>query len=120
MSRTLKATYSFALDGGNGVILLRGAQSHSFEVYWTWSLVVTEPVDGTYTDIDIGVVSNTGIVRTGVPKVTLNQPAPDMQWNVVQLYVPLHFGVTEPWCISVNGGSITTGAFVLLVQADRP
>jgi hypothetical protein len=121
MARSVKSTYLFALDGGApGTVLLRGAAVRRFELYLSFTLIVTEAFTGSFTDIDLGWPSD----PVGLRNVNSGYLQPGTLPSIgIQGYVntALHIlSAIEPFQMTINGGDITAGGFILIVEAVSP
>jgi hypothetical protein len=121
MSRTVKAYYSFALDGGaNGAHILRGGRLGDLVFLMTVAIVTTEPfsiVGGTL--IDLGWTGNPSGLYSGIDPSGFLPTVP-----VGELYVPIayprvHFASVEPIILTISGGGVLAGALEVAVEVVR-
>jgi hypothetical protein len=121
MSRTKVALYSFALDGGTGAIILRGTKLLGLEGYLSCSLMTLAPLSfGAGVTLDFGWIALPSGLLVGVdPSYFGAPPALEIRAQTVN-YPSVHFAAPEPVLMTVNGGVLTSGELVLLLEAVRP
>jgi hypothetical protein len=121
MSRTRRGLYSFALDGGNGTVLLRGSVIPRLTCFLTASVVTLDVFAvSAGTLLDFGFQSQPSFFATGVDPTAFSPP-PAREFNApVNFPGAVLLAAPEQLVMVISGGVITAGELELLVECVDP
>lgn len=118
----IRALYSFALDGGTGTIILRGASLSGLICFHLRPVeaVILAPFAATPgTTLDFGWAANPTGLAGGIDPQYFTV-APELDPLTAPAPPSLYFGPRTPIQMTVNGVALVSGELELVIEAFRP